>query len=175
MFKVKMLNTFKQVEPQHLSGLTAGAIISQRPVAYNTETKVYGVATCVVANTAYIENGIICSLDDTAHIVNYVANTPAYIHYDEELNCDYDAKNMFAVEGEGAETYIRLIRLFPGDEFVTDQVTGTAKKYATVTNGKIAFSDDIKAATDMFYCEGGNALNDTLPNGDTGYHFIYLG
>ena len=175
MFKLNMLSTFKQVEPQLLRGLTAGLTVSQRPVAYNAETDAYGVATVNVAGTKYIENGLICSLDDKAQVVNYVANTTAFIHYDEELTTDVGAINAFAVEGAKDETYVRLVQLFPGDEFVTDQVTGTKANYASVVNGVINFTGAAKAAGDMFYCETGTAFEDTLPNGDAGYHFIYLG
>ena len=131
--------------------------------------------------TKFIENGVICSLDKDGHVVNAVANSPMFLHYTEELNCDYDAKNMFAVECEEGETYLRLIQLFPGDEFVTDNVSGnfgTTAAYATVVNGVLTYN----ASAGQFRYEPANptgqyssVFEDTLPNGEPGYHFVYIG
>lgn len=176
MFKLNALSNFKQLEPQHLQGLDSGEIISQRPIAYAANA--YGVTSVNVAGTIYFENGIICSLDNKGEIVNYVNGAAAYIHYDDELvTDDFDSKSAFAVEGANEETYIRLVRLHQGDEFVTDQVAGNVANYATVTNGVITFTaNTFNASTnDMFYYEAKTAYDTTLPNGDTGYHFIYLG
>lgn len=176
MFHLKFVKTFKQVEPQLLRGLTAGLVISQRPVAYTpakgATPESYGVATVAFNDYKYIENGIICSLDAKGKIVNYVGSGKAFLHYDEELNCDYDAKNMFAVECQKDETFIRLVELQYGDEFMTDNVNGTfvdGQKYGVV-NGVI----DASASGDFLYEEGG-AFETQLPNGEKGYHFVYLG
>lgn len=175
MFHLKFIKTFKQVEPQLLRGLTAGLVISQRPVKYTaaegSAEEEYGVATVEFNGYHYIENGIICSLDDKAQVVNYVSGKPL-LHFDEELNADYDAKNMFAVECKGAETYIRLVELQYGDEFMTDNVKGEfvdGQKYG-VKDGII----DASVAGDFLY-EEGTAFETTLPNGEKGYHFVYLG
>lgn len=175
MFHLKFIKTFKQVEPQLLRGLTAGLVISQRPVKYTAAEgatpESYGVATVEFNGYKYIENGIICSLDAEAKIVNYTSGK-AFLHFDEELNADYDAKNMFAVECKGEDTYIRLVELQHGDEFVTDNVNGSftsGQKYG-VKNGVI----DASVAGDFLY-EEGTAFENTLPNGEKGYHFVYLG
>lgn len=177
MFHLKFIKTFKQVEPQLLRGLTAGLVIAQRPVKYvapegSGEEESYGVAVVEFNGYKYIENGIICSLDDKGQIVNYVSGKKALLHYDEELNADYDAKNMFAVECKGAETYIRLVELQYGDEFMTDNVNGVfvdGQKYG-VKNGVI----DASVSGDFLYEEGG-AFETQLPNGEKGFHFVYLG
>ena len=175
MFHLKFIKTFKQVEPQLLRGLTAGLVISQRPVAYTpaegATPESYGVATVAFNGYNYIENGLICGLNAEGKIVNYVSGK-AFLHYDEELNADFDAKNMFAVEAKGAETYLRLVELQTGDEFVTDNVNGEftdGQKYGVV-NGVI----DASASGDFLY-EEGSAFETTLPNGEKGYHFVYLG
>lgn len=177
MFHLKFVKTFKQLEPQLLRGLTAGLVISQRPVSYTpaagANPEAYGVAVVEFNGYKYIENGIICSLDNKGEIVNYVDGKKAFIHFDEELNCDYDAKNMFAVECAGKETYIRLVELQVGDEFVTDNVNGEfvdGQRYG-VKDGII----DASVANGMFKYEEGGAFENTLPNGERGYHFVYLG
>ena len=178
MFHLKFLKTFKQVEPQLLRGLTAGLVISQRPVAYTpaegATPESYGVATVAFNDYKFIENGIICSLNNKGQIVNYAGSGKAFIHYDEELNADYDAKNMFAVECAGAETYIRLVELQVGDEFVTDNVNGTFTNGSVygVANGVI---DSSVTSGGSFLYEEGGAFENTLPNGEKGYHFVYLG
>lgn len=175
MFHLKFMPTFKQVEPQLLRGLTAGLVVSQRPVAYEAgsgEEETYGVATVEYNGHKFIENGIICSLDATGKVVNYLDKHTAFIHFDEELNADYDAKNMFAVECEGEETYIRLVELKVGDEFVTDNVHGTfvsGERYG-VLNGVI----DSSVTGGMFLYEEGGAFENTLPNGQPGFHFVVV-
>ena len=164
---VKMLPSFKQVEPQLLRGKIGGLVISQRPVAYSaaegSSPEAYGVATVEFGGAKFIENGVICGLDGDGKIVNYTSG----IHYDEELNTIVDAKKYFAVECAKDETYIRCIQLFPGDEFVTNNVSGSGH-YGVVTNGIITLSSTKSGA--KFYVE-----EDTLPNGEAGYHCVVLG
>lgn len=178
MFHLKFMPTFKQVEPQLLRGLTAGLVISQRPVAYEGTSSAaeeeYGVTTVEYNGYKFIENGIICSLDNEGKIVNYVEGKQAFIHFDEELNADYDAKNMFAVECEGADTYIRLVALNVGDEFVTDNVKGTFVN-GTIYGVKDGVIDSSATEGKMFLYEEGGAFENTLPNGEPGYHFVVLG
>lgn len=180
MFHLKFVKTFKQVEPQLLRGLTAGLVISQRPVKYTAAAgatpESYGVATVAFNDYKYIENGIICGLDSKGQIVNYAGSGKMFLHFDEELNADYDAKNMFAVECKGAETYIRLVELQVGDEFMTDNVNGTFVDGTVygVANGVIDSSVTTGASAKFLY-EEGTAFENTLPNGEKGYHFVYLG
>ncbi len=174
MFKTAFIKTFHQVEPQLLRGLVAGLIIAERPVAYDADSGAYGVATVAVDGHKFIENGIICSLDAEGKIVNYVSGKAAFIHYDEELNADFDAKNMFAVEAEGENTYIRLIQLFPGDEFMTDNVAGDLVA-GTVYGVKDGVIDASVTTGGQFLYEEGSAFETTLPNGEAGYHFVFLG
>lgn len=169
MFK-NLLPTFKTLEPELLKGQYAGAYVAQRPVKYTAEGTVYGVATVEKNGAKFIENGVICGLDADGYVVNYAKATAGamFIHYTEELPTIVKANNTFAVECKGAETYIRLIELFVGDEFVTDNVAGTyseTNKYADITNGILTFG-----ATGPFVAEA-----DTLPNGDAAYRFVYTG
>lgn len=178
MFHLKFMPTFKQVEPQLLRGLTAGLVLAQRPVAYEAgsgeEEGTYGVATVEHNGYKFIENGIICSLDDEGKIVNFEEGKQAFIHFDEELNADYDAKNMFAVECAGAETYIRIVELHVGDEFVTDNAKGPFV-HGEIYGVKDGVIDASATAGKMFLYEEGGAFENTLPNGQPGYHFVVLG
>lgn len=175
MFSLSLMPTFKQVEPQHLQGLTSGHVLSQLPVSYTSGN--YGVPTVTVGDAKYIENGIIVSISNTGVLEAYNGETKqAFIHYDEELDTsDFGTKSSYAVLGEGAETYIRAIALFPGDEFVTDQVNGvmTAGTAYTVANGVISNTGSGNGV--QFLYVGGSAFETTLPNGKPGYHFVVLG
>lgn len=170
----KMLKTFHQVEPQLLRGKIAGLMISQRPVGYDAENG-YGVPTVDAYNGKFIENGIICSLNLDGKIVSYTSGA-MFLHYTEELNTIVDAKKYFAVEGKGAETYLRLVQLFPGDEFVTDNVVvpdgGENYGYAVIDNGRIKLQSANTNA--KFRREKGDAFDDTLPDGTKGYHFVVV-
>lgn len=157
-----------------LKGIYAGAIVAQRPVKYTAGTGAYGVATVAKGDAKFIENGVIMGLDQDGNLVNYdaaLAGSPKMIHFTEELPEILKVKNTWALKCEEGETYPRGVILQAGDEFVTDNVTGTlsAAGYATISNGVLAL-----AATAP---EGGAefaAYPDTLPDGTSAYHFIVL-
>ena len=81
------LPTFHQIEPQNLKGLYGGDVVAQRPVAY--ASSVYGVPTVQVGSVYFIENGILCGLNNEAKVVAFdsAANLSGHpmVHYTEEL------------------------------------------------------------------------------------------
>lgn len=160
----KYLPTFHQVEPSNLLGLTMGWVVAQRPVKHSSGT--YSVATVEKNGIKFIENGVICSLDADGKVVNYVEGKQAFLHYTEELNTFLDAKKYFAVECEGDDTYLRLVALVPGSEFVTDNyslqanVSSSEVKYATISNGALV-ADKVAPTQGTYFA----ASMTTLPNG----------
>jgi hypothetical protein len=165
------LPVFHVLEPQMLKGIYAGAIVAQRPVKYTAETKAYGVATVAKGDVKFIENGVIMTLDADGNLVNYATATggPKMIHFTEELPTVLKAKDTWALKCTEGETYPRGILLQAGDEFVTDNVSGTisAAGYATVVAGILTVST---ASTNAEFA----AYPDTLPDGTDAYHFIVL-
>lgn len=166
------LPVFHQLEPQMLKGIYAGAIIAQRPVKYTATGDVYGVATATKGTVKFIENGVVMGLDVNGNLVNYdaaLAGSPKMIHFTEELPTILKAKNTWALKCAEGETYPRGIILQAGDEFVTDNASGTLadKGYATVSGGILTLST---ASTNAEFA----AYPDTLPDGTAAYHFIVL-
>ena len=171
--------TFKQLEPGKLKGLSAGDVVAQLPVKW-TKTEsgdVYGVPTVTFNNVKYVENGIICEIGLDGKIVTWGTtaaaldvHTPMFIHFTEELNNVIDEKNAFAVKCAEDETYLRLVRLYPGDIFTTDNVAYTnGHLFAKVVDGII--TSQATADVDTQFA----IKKDTLPNGNVGYECIYLG
>lgn len=166
------LPTFHQLEPQNLKGLYAGDVVAQRPVAY--ASAVYGVPTVQVGSVYFIENGIICGLDNEAKVVSYddAGNLSGHpmVHYTEELPTILQANSTFAVEAKAEETYLRLIVLHAGDEFVTDNVDATDEgPFAKIANGRVTLQS--AANSDTVFA----VIEDYLPDGTDGYRCIYLG
>lgn len=177
------LPTFHQVEPALLKGLYAGAIIAQRPVKHSSGT--YGVDTVTFGTTKFIENGILCGLDKDGYVVNWDdgMTKEVALHFTDELPEILEAKNTFAVKANGDETYLRLVILTMGDEFITDKfkVDGAAApKYARIVDGVITLQDafdkdneavpNTLAGSTRFKVEAAY-----LPDGTAGYNCIFLG
>lgn len=166
------LPVFHVLEPQMLKGIYAGAIVAQRPVKYTAEPEAYGVATVAKGDAKFIENGVIMGLDQDGNLVNYdaaLAGSPKMIHFTEELPEILKVKNTWALKCEEGETYPRGVILQAGDEFVTDNVSGTISTagYATVSGGVLTVST---ASINAEFA----AYPDTLPDGTAAYHFIVL-
>ncbi|NCU28470.1 MAG: hypothetical protein EOM85_02255 [Candidatus Moranbacteria bacterium] len=92
------------------------------------------------------------------------------IHYTEELPTILEANSTFAVLAKEDETYLRLIVLHTGDEFVTDNVDAADEgPYAKISNGVVTLQS--AADADSVFA----VLEDTLPDGTAAYRCIYLG
>lgn len=166
------LPTFHQLEPQNLKGLYGGDIVAQRPVAYTSS--VYGVPTVQVGSVYFIENGIICGLNSEAKVVSYDAasNLSGHpmVHYTEELPTILQANSTFAVEAKAEETYLRLVVLHTGDEFVTDNVDASDEgPFAKIAGGVVTLQS--AANSDTVFA----VMEDTLPDGSAAYRCIYVG
>ena len=151
----RYLPEFRQLEPDNLLGLTAGLVVAQVPVKYTAAAdeapEAYGVRTVEKNGYKFIENGVLCTFDNTGNIVDWTDEKPLFIHFTEELNTFLGDRKYFAVECEKDETYLRLVMLVPGSEWTTNVAEASGDAYAAaVAPGKIVCNND-KA---------------TLPNGD---------
>lgn len=145
----RYLPEFRQLEPDNLLGLTAGLVVAQAPVKYESEA--YGVRTVDKNGYKFIENGVLCTFNEKGQIVDWTADKPLFIHFTEELNTFLGDRKYFAVECEKDETYLRLVMVVPGSEWTTNVAEASGDAYAAaITAGKIVCIND-KA---------------TLPNGD---------
>ncbi len=143
------LPTFKQIEPSNLLGLISGQVVAQVPVKYTAGSKTFGVTTVTKGDYKFFENGILCGFDtDGKTIVDWTDQGAMFIHFTEELNTIYEDRKYFAVEAE-EETYLRLVALTPGSEWITDIPKTETAYAAAITAGRIVVVDE----------------DETLPNG----------
>jgi hypothetical protein len=116
------LPKFKVVEPNNLTGLRNGHVISQLPV---TSAVVYGSKSTGM----YIQNGSIYGLTTIGTLGKYddtdVIKGQMLLHFTEELNTFLDELHYFAVpfNTDGEPTYIRCVALYVGDTFTTNNYT----------------------------------------------------
>lgn len=105
-----LLPKFKIVEVNKLAGLLNGHIVAQAPHATAED---------------YLENGQIFYLGAEANAVLHgVAAFKAqpFLHYTEELLPFMNGNEYFAVDVQNGVAYPRLIGLYEGDEFTTNNI-----------------------------------------------------
>ena len=121
-----------------------------------------------------LENGIIVGLNSDAEVVNYAADTcaQACLVMNDELSVSpLEGLDQYCEVFEDDVTYPRVLPLYVGDSFTTNNYKGTEAdaKYAKVDCGKL----ELQAAAD------GDTLFTvkvaTLPAGQKAYHFVYVG
>lgn len=156
------LPKFKVVEPNRLTGLVAGHIISQFKL---------DPADALIAGTGdtrHIENGYIVGLDKDGELKKYAGKGQPFLVYTEELVTFLDGNNRFATFADGyGDIYPRAVALYVGDVFTTNNYAGTGK-YAKIANGVLTLTDT--GADAVFLVEDAY-----LANGDPAKKFIYVG
>lgn len=164
------LPTFKSVEPNRLTGLVKGHVLSQFPLAPTS-----ALIKEINDETRVIENGAIVGLAGDLTVDAYDAASMAhpFVVFTEELNTVFDGHKYFATANDAyGDIYPRAVALYVGDAFTTDNfVEGAATdpKYAKVTNGVLELQDAADADT-LFAVE-----ENALPLGELAYKFIYVG
>ena len=164
--------TFKVVEPNRLTGLITGQVLSQfQATEAIKETNDAGVT--------YLENGVILGLNEDLTLGAFDSSThkQALLHFTEELNTFLSGNNKFAVEeDQDGELYPRAIALYVGDSFTTDnfafELEGENAGVASVENGLITVHKNTTALTGepVFAIE-----MTTLPTGEEAVRATYLG
>lgn len=151
---LNFLPKFKQIEPDNLLGLTMGYVLAQRPTKYTDGT--YGVKTVTYGDAKFIENGILCALDADGKVVDAEGTEKQlFIHFTEELNTVIEGRKYFAVEGNGDETFLRLVALVPGSEWTTN----------------VEYDAEVLTAAGIIVTDE----NATLPTGEAAKSYLYVG
>lgn len=139
------LPTYNYIEANNLKGLQPGFVVAQ-----NSDVAV------ALLKDGMFENGKICTLSATNQIVAGAADSKAlFIHYTEPLNTIFAGDEYFAVEV--AKECPRLVQLIPGDEWMSTDPNCEIE-------GRIIKLD-----------EGTGFFANKMANGDTGYHYVFLG
>jgi hypothetical protein len=166
---------FKVVEINLSTGIRIGHIIAQQPFAT-------GVAAATVkSNVGYVDNGGFFKLNEDGEVVLPADGIgPVYLQYTEELLTD---RALLADYGLPMTDYPRLIALYTGDVFTTNNYTGTAATdavaYVNAATGQLTIVADIATVelalgvgveTPIFH-----VTLSTLPDGTTeAAEFLYI-
>jgi len=132
----RYLPTFNQIEPENLLGLTMGYVVAQQAVAFADNT--YSVPTVDRNGYKFIENGILCTLNNEGKVVAWESGKPLFVHFTEELNTILTDRKYFAVEAKEDETFLRLVALVPGSIWTTNVADADPAYAAAISAGKIA-------------------------------------
>jgi len=167
---LNFLPEFKIVEINRSTGLVAGHVLAQFPLADDANLKV------TKGGVDYLENGFIVGLGADLKFAPYNATDHAQplLVYTEELNTFFDGLKWYAtMEDEDDNTiYPRALGLFVGDAFTTNNyaVAGATDPIAAkVVDGVLTLQDAVDGDT-LFAVE-----ESTLPTNDDAFRFIYVG
>ena len=144
------LKEYAYIEANNLKGLQPGFVIAQ-------EDRV----DSALLTDGMFANGKLCEFTADG-IKAATANSKAiFIHYTEPLNTVYNSDKYFAIEvkdGKAVGECPRLVQLIPGDEWMsTDPNCAIEGRVIKIENG-----------------EGWYSVS-TMPNGEDGYHYVFLG
>ena len=149
------LPKFNYIEPNNLKGLQPGFVVAQESrvadALLNEKHKVDD-------KKVFFENGKICALSADGIVAGAADSKALFIHYTEPLNTVYESDRFFAVDTR--TECPRLVQLIPGDEWMSTDAN-------CAIEGRI-----IKIDTEGK--EGWYGVS-TMANGDTGYHYVFLG
>lgn len=150
------LPKFDYIEANNLKGLQPGFVVAQMELK--------DTSVCVDTNGNAVANmfanGWICEIKADG-IYKATAETKVpFIHYTEPLNTVFNSDKFFAVNV--ANECPRLVQLIPGDEWMSSRELTEAE----LLGGRIV---KVTKANEGWYSV------ETMPNGDTGYHYIFLG
>lgn len=166
---INFLPEFKVVEINRSTGLVMGHVVAQFPLDPGFPN--------IIDSYEYdlVENGFILGLGKDLEVEGYdvADHGQAFLLYTEELNTFFHGLRHYAnsADEEDGLIYPRLIALYIGDVFTTNNYAGTynTQKFAKVVDGVLTLQATVNAGT-LFAVE-----ESTLPTGDLGLRFTFLG
>jgi hypothetical protein len=166
---INFLPEFKVVEINRSTGLVMGHVVAQFPLDA-------GFAG-IIDDYEYdvVENGFILGLSKDLEVEAYdpADHGHPFLLFTEELNTFFDGLKWYAngADEEDGVIYPRLVGLYPGDVFTTNNFEGTYtnQKFAKVVDGQISLQAIANEQT-MFAVE-----ESTLPTGDLGLRLTFIG
>ena len=164
---LNFLPEFKIVEINRSTGLVAGHVLAQFPLADDA-----GLAV-EKGGVSYLENGFIVSLNTDLELVPFTGQAQPLLVFTEELNTFFDGLKWYATmeDEEDGIIYPRAIGLFVGDAFTTNNFAGTytTQAFAKVVDGVLTLQATADGDT-LFAVE-----ESTLPTGELALRFVYVG
>ena len=169
MAVINFLPEFKVVEINRSTGLVMGHVVSQFPL----DTTFPGI----IDDYQYdmVENGFILGLGKNLEVEAYdpAAHGHPFLLFTEELNTFFSGLKWYATGADEQDgvIYPRLVGLYPGDVFTTDNFEGTytGQKFAKVVNGQVSLQAVANEQT-MFAVE-----ESTLPTNELALRLTFIG
>lgn len=162
------LPTFKVVEINRSTGLVAGHVLAQFLLDDDS-------VLTTTSGVDFLENGLIMGLSNDLTVAAYdrTVHAQPFLHFTEELNTLFEGLKYFAVEEDAdGEIYPRLVGLYVGDSFTTDNyVTIADATHAKVDTGTAKLTLQDAADIDTMFI----ATLSSLPDGTVAYRFTYIG
>jgi hypothetical protein len=166
---INFLPSFKIVEINRSTGLVMGHVVSQFPldIAFDGIIKDY--------EYDMVENGFIMGLGKDLEVEAFDDGDHAqpFLLFTEELNTFFDGLKWYATGADEQDgiIYPRLVGLYVGDAFTTDNFDGTYTNqgFAKVVNGQLTLQASSNSDT-LFAVEPS-----TLPTGEDALRFTYIG
>jgi hypothetical protein len=166
---LNFLPEFKIVEINRSTGLVAGHVLAQFPLVDGSPL------INVKGGVQYLENGFILGLGANLELAafNPAVHAQPLLVFTEELNTFFDGLKWYATmeDEEDNIIYPRVIGLFVGDAFTTNNYSGTytTQAFAKVTAGVLTLQATADGDT-LFAVE-----ESTLPTGELALRFVYVG
>lgn len=167
---LNFLPEFKIVEINRSTGLVAGHVLAQFPLVDDTNN-----LAVTYGGVDYLENGFVLGLGANLELAPYnpAVHAVPLLVFTEELNTFFDGLKWYATEADGDDGYIypRVIGLFVGDVFTTNNYAGTyvAQAFAEVVDGVLTLQATADSGTRFAVEES------TLPTGELALRFVYVG
>ncbi len=169
MAVINFLPSFKIVEINRSTGLVMGHVVSQFPL----DTGFNGIIDTYEYDM--VENGFIVGLGKDLEVEAFDDEDHAqpFLLFTEELNTFFDGLKWYATgaDEEDGIIYPRLVGLYVGDAFTTNNFDGTYtnQAFAKVVDGQLTLQASVDVNT-LFAVEPS-----TLPTGEEAPRFIYVG
>jgi hypothetical protein len=168
-------DVFKVVEINNSTALRIGHVVAQQPLdkaAIEASGKVVPVS-----KDGYLDNGFFLKLDNDGAVVVPVdgnATSPAYLVFNDpilDLREDYGLLSDFAEKFDDDDLmYPRLVALYPGDVFTTDNYAGNVPAAGTPGLAYVNFATGVLTIGSLpedYVGPKFSVLRSTLPDGET--------
>lgn len=169
-----LLNKFHYIEANNLKALLPGFVVAQMEVADDALK-----ALSVEGKGKFVANGAICKITADGIKVWDGEGVP-FIAYNDPLNTIVQGDEYYATDLDMEN--IRLVQLIPGDEWMAMFADG--EDYTAYPGLKKLIDDglavEIKGSKNAKTDPSGQSADDwfdmhSMPNGDPGKHFLFLG
>jgi hypothetical protein len=162
-----LLKKFHYIEANNLKALLPGFVVAQMEVAASDLAKL-----SVDGEGKFVANGAICKITKDG-IKEWDGEGVPFIAYNDPLNTILPGDEYYATELESEN--VRLVQLIPGDEWMAmfkdgEDETAYPGLAKLISEGLAVEITEAKGQSEDDWFD-----MHTMPNGDAGKHYLFLG